>query len=104
MRVNLSIHSCITALVVCTVLPFMLFSGVLVHRSATDEQEQIAQTLRTAARSAADDIDRMVGGMQLLALALADTKPLQTGDLAAFQLQASRLVQRQNLTTVLYDT
>ncbi len=104
MRINLSIHSCITALVVCTVLPFMMFSGMLVHRSAIDEQKQIAQTLRTAARSAADDIGRMVSGMQLLALALADSKLLQTGDLAAFQLQASRLVQRHNLTTVLYDT
>ncbi len=32
------------------------------------------------------------------------SKLLQTGDLAAFHVQASELSQRQNLTTVLYDT
>lgn len=104
MRITLSIHTYIIALVVCTVLPFLVFSGVLVHRSATEEQQQIARSVRTAARGAADDLNRMIGGMQSLALALADSKLLQTGDLAAFHLQASELVQRQNLTTVLYDT
>ncbi|HUD59390.1 MAG TPA: ATP-binding protein [Acetobacteraceae bacterium] len=104
MRATISIHTSITALVVCTVLPFLVFSGLLVHRSATDQQQQIARTVRTAARSAADDINHMVNGMQLLTLALADSKLLQTGDLAAFHVQASVLSERQNLTTVLYDT
>ncbi len=103
MRTAVSIHTFITALVVCTVFPFLAFSGLLVHRSASDEQEQIALTVRTAARGAADDINRLVGGLRLLAIALADSKLLQTGDLAAFHDQASQLAQRQNLTTVLYD-
>jgi signal transduction histidine kinase len=103
MRAAVSIHTYVMALVVCTVLPFLVFSGLLVHRSASDEQEQIALTVRTAARGAADDINRMVGGLRLLTIALADSKLLQTSDLAAFHVQASELVRRQNLTTVLYD-
>src|SRR5579872_5421630 len=104
MRITLSIHTYIIALVVCTVLPFLVFSGVLVHRSATEEQQQIARSVRTAARGAADDLNRMIGGMQSLALALVDSKLLQTGVLAAFHLQASELVQRQNFIFKEYET
>ena len=73
MRATVSIRACITALTVGTVLPFLVFSGLLVHRSANDQQEQIARAVRTAARGAGDDINRMLDGMQLLALALADS-------------------------------
>ena len=54
--------------------------------------------------SAAADLNRQVGALQSLVIALADTRLLQTGDLAAFHAQASELVRRQDLTAVLYDS
>ena len=104
MRRGLSIRTYIALLVVGTVLPFLVFSGLLVDRSAAAEQELIARTVRNAAQGAAGDINRQLAGLQLLALALADSSLLQTGDLAAFHVQASELVRRQDLTAVLYDT
>jgi signal transduction histidine kinase len=103
MRAVLSIRTFIAVLVVGSVLPLLVFSGLLVHRSADDEQELIARTVRDVAQGAAGDINRQISGLQLLALALADPRLLQTGDLAAFHTHASELVRRQNLTAVLYD-
>jgi signal transduction histidine kinase len=104
MRGPLSIHTYITALVVGTILPFLVFGGLLMDRSAIDQEELIASTVRTAAQGAAADVDRLVSGLQSQLLALADSQSLQSGDLAAFHAQATRLVQRQDLTAVLYDT
>jgi hypothetical protein len=101
MRVSLSIRTYLTALVVGSVLPFVVFSGLLVYRSAADEQELIAQTVRNAAQNVATDLNRQIGGLQSLALALADSRLLQTGDLSAFQAQAIDLVQRQGLAAIL---
>lgn len=73
MRGRLSIHTYITALVVGTILPFLVFGGLLVDRSAMDQEELIASTVRTAAQGAAADVDRLVSGLQTQLLALSDS-------------------------------
>ncbi len=103
MRTSLSIHTYLVLLVVSTALPMLLFSGLLVDRSASDEQELIARTVRNDASGAANDLNRQIKALQSLSLALAGSRLLQTGDLAGFHDQAAGSVRGENLTAVLYD-
>jgi signal transduction histidine kinase len=102
MRLGLSIHSYIAILVIGTVLPFLVFSGLLVHRSTTSEQELIAESVRDAAKGAAEDIDRQIDLLQLLGLAAAKSLLLQSGDVEGFQVLMGELARGQNFTAILY--
>ena len=59
--------------------------------------------VREAAIGTAGDLDRQLGTLQALVLALADSRALQTGDLEVFHNQAGELLRRQGVTAVLYD-
>ena len=104
MRFTFSIHAYITALVVATVLPFLLFSGLLVERAVGNEQTLIARSIRDAAEAGASDIDRRMSALVSLALTIGDARMLRIGDLAAFHARWSAVVARESLTAVVYDT
>ncbi|MEJ0019755.1 MAG: ATP-binding protein [Acetobacteraceae bacterium] len=103
MRVTCSIHGYVTILVLGTVVPFLLFCALLVDQAAKDQQKLIAETIHNTASGAADDLSRQLGTLQALALALANSRALQSGDLATFHDQASELLRRQKLTAVLRE-
>jgi signal transduction histidine kinase len=103
MRPTLSIHGYVTILVIAVVLPFLGFAALLVDHTASGEQELRASMVREAAIGTASDLNRQVGVLQALVLALADSRALQTGDLEAFHDQASELLRRQVVTAVLHD-
>ena len=104
MRFTFSIHAYITALVVATVLPFLLFSGLLVERAVGNEQTLIARSMRDAAEAGANDIDRRMSALVSLALTIGDARMLRIGDLAAFHARWRAVVERESLTVVVYDT
>ena len=104
MRFTFSIHTFITALVVATVLPFLIFSGLLVERAVGDEQRLITRSMRDAAEAAAGDIDRRISALMSLALTIGDARMLRIGDLAAFHARWSAVVGREGLTAVVYGT
>jgi signal transduction histidine kinase len=103
-RFILSIHTFITVLVVATVLPFLFFSGHLVRRAATSEQELIVSTVRDTVQGAAGDVKRRLDGVWSLAQTIADARMLQIADLAQFQNRWGHVADREGLTTILYDT
>src|ERR1700730_445476 len=103
MRPTLSIHGYVTILVIAIVLPFLGFAALLVDHAASGEQELRARMVREAAIGTAGDLNRQLGVLQTLVLALADSPALQTGDLGAFHDQASELLRRQVVTAVLHD-
>ncbi|MDR3538232.1 MAG: ATP-binding protein [Acetobacteraceae bacterium] len=103
MRRSLSIRTYVMMLAIGTVLPSLAFSALLLTRTATAAQDEIARTVRDAARTSAADLNRHIADLEQLAIALTNSRLLQTGDLAGFQRQASQAVARQGLTVVLYD-
>jgi signal transduction histidine kinase len=103
MRPILSVHGYITGLVFATVLPFLVFSGLLVYRAATTEQSLMTRSMREAADIAADSINRRVLTLASLAESIADARTLQVGDLPMFRNRWSRQVQRDGMNLVLYD-
>ena len=103
MRPTLSIHRYVTIMVIAIVLPFLGFAALLVNHAASGEQELRARMVRDAAIGTAGDLNRELGALQALVLALADSRALQTGDLEAFHDQASELLRRQGVTAVLHD-
>ena len=104
MRFTFSIHTFITALVVASVLPFLIFSGFLVERAVGDEQRLITRSMRDAAEAAAGDIDRRISALMSLARTIGDARMLRIGDLAAFHTRWSAVVGREGLTAVVYGT
>ena len=104
MRPTLSVHGYIIGLVFATVLPFALFSGFLVYRTASTEQDLVTRSLRETADITADSINRRVLSLISLAQTIADARTLQGGDLPAFHDRWARQVERENMTLVVYDT
>ncbi len=104
MRHAISIRTYITVLIVATILPILIFAGLLVHRAATNEQELMTRAMRDTTRAAAIDLNRQIGGMMSLALSIADARTLQADEMAAFHVRWSHVVEREGQTAVLYDT
>jgi len=104
MRHAISIRTYITVLIVATILPILIFAGLLVNRAATNEQELMARAMRDTTRAAAIDLNRQIVGMMSLALSIADARTLQADEMAAFHVRWSHVVEREGQTAVLYDT
>jgi signal transduction histidine kinase len=103
MRPILSVHSYITGLVFATVLPFLVFSGLLVYRTATTEQALMTRAMRESADIAADSVNRRVLTLVSFAQSIGDARTLQVDDLRTFRTRWSREVERDGMSLVLYD-
>ena len=103
MRPILSIRIYITLMIVATVLPVLLFSGLLVHRAATNEQDLTIAAMRDAARGIASDLSRELAALTSTAAAIADARTLRTDELPAFYARWAPVVARDGLTAVVYD-
>ena len=72
MRPTLSIHGYLTILVIAVILPFLGFTTLVVDHAGRGEQELRARMVREAAIGTAGDLDRQLGTLQALVLALAE--------------------------------
>jgi signal transduction histidine kinase len=88
-----TIRSHMVGLVLGVVVPLLAFSAFLVLRSAQNEQEIVASTVREAASTTAATIDHELSLLRARLFILAGSRHLQTGDFAAFHAQAGEAVK-----------
>ncbi len=75
-------------LLAATILPSLVFGGVLLAQIARSERARITAATLAAAERTADALDRELAGMTAALQALAASPSLATGDLTAFDAQA----------------
>lgn len=85
----------LTLLVVGTLLPVVLFTGVVLHRFAEAERAVAERRLMRSVRDLAHVLDREMSGTIRTLSALAESERLDRGDLQAFHAEASRVLKTQ---------
>jgi signal transduction histidine kinase len=100
---RLSVRAHVVGLILVIVAPLLAFSSVLVLRSAINEQDVMANSVRERARAAAAAIDHHLGSLRSRALVLASSPHLQTSNLAAFYDEAGTMAAALNASVVLAD-
>jgi signal transduction histidine kinase len=99
----LSVRTCMVGLILVVVLPLLAFSAFLVLRSAEHEQELMANTVRERTQATAATVDHELSLLRARLFVIAGSKHLQTGDLAAFHIQATEVAREHGLNVVLSD-
>jgi PAS domain S-box-containing protein len=85
------------ALAVAAALPVLLFAGVTAQRLATAERQAMVTKLEHRSEEATDKFERYLHSLQELAITLAASRSVQTGDLPAFYDFARRTVEATRL-------
>ena len=85
----------LTLLVVGTLLPVVLFTGVVLHRFAEAERTVAERRMMRSVRDLAHVLDREMSGTIRTLSALAESERLDRGDLQAFHAEASRVLKTQ---------
>jgi signal transduction histidine kinase len=98
-----SVASHMIGLILAIVTPLLLFSALLVLRSALHEQEVTGNAVRERTREAAAALDHELGTLRTRLFLLASSQYLHAGDLAAFHAEATDFVKEDGLTVVLSD-
>ena len=102
-RARWSIRISLSLLVAATLVPALVFSGLLLDRYAASERARNSNATETAAARTADAIDRELAGMLATLNALATSPALLSGDLIAFVPQARAVGDRRGRVLVLSD-
>ena len=100
---RLSVRTHVIGLILVIVAPLLIFSAFLVLRSAANEQEFMAATVRERTRGAAATIDHVLGSLRTRLFMLAASHSLQTGDLATFRAEAVAAVTPDGLSLALVN-
>ncbi len=100
---RLSVRTHVVGLILVIVAPLLAFSAFLVLRSASNEQNFMAATVRERSREAAATLDHELGSLRTRLFMLAASHTLQTGDLPTFRAQAIAAVQPDGMSLVLVD-
>jgi signal transduction histidine kinase len=100
---RLSVRTHVVGLILVIVAPMLAFSGFLLLRSASHEEDFMAATVRERARAAAAAIDHELGSLRTRLFMLAASYSLQMDDLPAFRAQAVAAVKQDGLSLVLVD-
>ena len=100
---RLSVRTHVVGLILVIVAPLLAFSALLVLRSAANEQDFMAATVRERSREAAATLDHELGSLRTRLFMLAASHGLQTGDLSAFRAEAIAAVQPDGMSLVLAD-
>lgn len=85
----------LTLLVVGTLLPVVLFAGVVLHRFEQSERAVSERRLMRSVRDLAHVLDREMSGTIRTLSALAESERLDRGDLQAFHAEATRVLKTQ---------
>jgi signal transduction histidine kinase len=100
---RLSVRAHVVGLILVIVAPLLTFGAVLVLRSAIEEQDVMANSVRERARAAAAAIDHQLGSLRSRALVLASSLHLQAGNLGTFYEEATATAATTNTSVVLTD-
>ncbi len=100
---RLSIRGYLILLVVCVMVPVLLFAGVLFARYYISEQARIELDLQDDARQLALTIDRDLAGLQSTLETLATSQRLIEGDYAGFHQQALRVRELLGVNVLVRD-
>lgn len=90
-------------LVIACVLPLLLFTSVLLFRSAAAEVEAVEQQVRDRAHLLAEDLDREVSRVLAAAEVLATSETLADGNLAGFYRHAVQVRDLLGTNVVVRD-
>lgn len=101
---RLSVRAHVVGLILVIVAPLLTFGAVLVLRSAIEEQDVMANSVRERARAAAAAIDHQLGSLRSRALVLASSPNLQAGNLGTFYEEATATAATTNTSVVLTDS
>ncbi len=85
----------LSLLALCTSIPLLAFSGLLLRHFDSQDREQYAQRLLQTVNSVADDIDRQLQAMTVTLRTLATSRYVSEGRLADFHRQAQRAIGGQ---------
>ncbi len=98
-----TVRAHVLGLILVIVAPLLAFSAYLVLRSATHEQEVMANAVRERTREAAASLDHDLGALRTRLFMLAGSHALLAGDFAAFREQALDVTRQNGLSLVLSD-
>jgi len=100
---RLSVRAHVVGLILVIVTPLLAFGAALVLRSAVNEQDVMANSVREQARAAAAAIDHRLGSLRSRVLVLASSPHLQAGDLGAFHEESLAMAASADASVVLTD-
>ena len=95
-----TVRTHVLGLILVIVAPLLVFSAFLVLRSATHEQEVMANAVREHTREAAASLDHDLGALRTRLFMLAGSHSLLAGDFAALREQALDLTRPHGLSLV----
>jgi signal transduction histidine kinase len=98
-----TVRTHVLGLILVIVAPLLAFSAYLVLRSATHEQDVMANAVRERTREAAASLDHDLGALRTRLFMLAGSHSLLAGDFAAFRVQALDVTRPHGLSLVLSD-
>ena len=98
-----TVRTHVLGLILVIVAPLLAFSAYLVLRSATHEQDVMANAVRERTREAAASLDHDLGMLRTRLFMLAASHSLLTGDFAAFHEEALDMARPRGLSLVLSD-
>ena len=90
-------------IVFALVLPGLLFCGVLIQQIASTERTRSLEAAQATAQRTADTLDREVSNLTAALVALGTSPALDTGDVAAFDVQARAVSHALGFGIVLAD-
>ncbi len=98
-----SVSAWLVGLTFVVLTPFLVFTGLLVIRSAEHEEELMATAVRDAARSAVVELDQKIRSWRWNLMVLTGDSRLQTGDYAGFQAYVATALKHKEAAVVLSD-
>lgn len=96
-----SVRTHVIGLILVVILPLLAFSAFLVLRSAANEQEFMANSVREHTRESAAALDHELGALRTRLFILAASRQLQADDLTAFHAEALEAVRPDGLSVEL---
>ena len=102
-RAGWSVRRHLTLFTIALVLPILLLLGVVLWRFATAEQTRLEREASDLASAIAIGLDRELTGIFASLDVLSTSAHLQSRDFEAFHKQASILLERRGIVTVLTE-
>jgi len=100
----LRLRSHLILLVLAAVLPLLLFTGILIRQSITDQRRAVQDGILDTVRALSLAVDREIAIAQGILETLAGAQSLDRGDLQAFyQIARQAAVKRAGARIVLFD-
>ena len=98
------VRAILVAVVFALIVPGLIFCGVLLRQIANSERSRALDAAQAAAQRTADTLDREIGNLGAALVTLGTAPALDSGDMAAFVLQARAAAAALGHSIVLADT